>query len=91
VEQNWRFWMPTVSEFRRKLPLVLTLFAALLLVGAAILVYKWAKSTLEQHASEELDKEWGAMKGYLRLDPDVVTRTVQDYWYYDSAIRTKQE
>jgi hypothetical protein len=50
--------MPTVSEFRRKLPLVLTLFAALLLVGAAILDYKWAKSTLEQHAREELDKEW---------------------------------
>ena len=24
------------------------------------------------------------MKGYLRLEPDVVTRTVRDQWYYDS-------
>jgi hypothetical protein len=38
---------------------------------------------VERHAREELDKEWGAMKGYLRLEFDPETRTIQDFWYYD--------
>src|ERR1041385_2028342 len=75
--------MPTVSEFRRKLALALTLFATVLLAGASIFDYKWAKSMLVQHAHEELDKDWGAMKGYLRLEYNPATKTVQDSWYYD--------
>jgi hypothetical protein len=76
--------MPTDSELPRKLAMGLTALAALLLVGAGTLDYGWAKSTLERETREVLDRDWGAMKGYLRLEFDPATRVVQDRWYYDA-------
>src|SRR5215475_9150379 len=76
--------MPTDPRSRRKLPLITALFAALLLVGAGAVHYDSFNSTLEQNARSALEREWGAMKGYVRLERGRQPSVVQASWYYDN-------
>jgi hypothetical protein len=55
--------------------------AALLLVGAATMHYRWAQAALELQARDRLEQQWAAMKGYLRIER--IEQNVQDQWYYD--------
>jgi hypothetical protein len=75
--------VPNDSRFRRKVLAVVIPFAAMLLVAAGIFHYQGVRSRLELDARQALEREWAAMKGYLRLQPDPTTRLVQDFWYYD--------
>jgi hypothetical protein len=56
---------------------------ALLLVGAATLQFRWVEAALERQARDQLDQQWAAMKGHLRLER--VAQKVQDQWYYDDT------
>jgi hypothetical protein len=62
---------------------IVCLLLAVLLLIAAGLNYEWARSTLEQEAHEDLNQQWAAVKGYLRIEYDPNTRRIGDAWYYD--------
>ncbi len=76
--------MPTDSRSRRMLAPGVAALAALLLVGAGTLHYQSVKVAWEQEARGALDRYWGAMKGYLRLEHVAPTGLpVSASWYYD--------
>src|SRR5687767_9395012 len=75
--------MASGSRFRGKLLITVTGLAALLLVSAGTFHYQWFKSALEQDARDALDRDWGAMKGYLRLEHVPQTAPVSANWYYN--------
>lgn len=54
------------------------LFFAVLLVGMAGLLRARLETLLDNQVRTVLDQEWGAMKGYLRIEKD------GPFWYYDS-------
>jgi hypothetical protein len=75
--------MPIDPGLRRKLPLGLAVIAALLLGGATTVHFRVLNSTLEQNEQASLEREWSAMKGYLRLERGPQPSVVQAHWYYD--------
>src|ERR1041384_4538628 len=58
-----------------------TLFFALLLIGVAALFRQRLEFVQEREVHEILDQQWGAMKGYLRIEPDAGKNVAA--WYYD--------
>ena len=57
------------------------LFFALLLIGVAALFRQRLEFVQEREVHEILDQQWGAMKGYLRIEPDAGKNVAA--WYYD--------
>src|SRR5260370_3073132 len=75
------FW---TAGSRRKLLIAGIPLLAVLLIIAATLSYKWARSSLEGQAHDALNQEWVAMKGYLRIEQNPQNRKIEGAWYYDS-------
>src|SRR5260370_5173466 len=75
------FW---TAGSRRKLLIAGIPLLAVLLIIAATLRYKWARSSLEGQAHDALNQEWVAMKGYLRIEQNPQNRKIEGAWYYDS-------
>src|SRR5262245_19489293 len=61
-----------------------TLFFAVILLGVAALFWERLKIVQEREVHEVLDRQFAAMKGYLRIDqdPDNPGKNVAA-WYYD--------
>jgi hypothetical protein len=70
-------------RFRRNLSFSAAVFGALLLAIAGAVHYRFFHATLEQNARGALEKDWGAMKGYLRLERESPSSEVRANWYYD--------
>jgi hypothetical protein len=75
--------MRTDPRFRRNLSFSVAALGGLLLLSAGAVHYRSFHATLEQNARAVLDKEWGTMKGYLRLERGPRPSVVQANWYYD--------
>jgi heavy metal sensor kinase len=60
------------------------LFFAVLLIGVAGLFREGLKSSLDKQVREELNQEWGALKGYLRIERDPELGKNAGNWYYDT-------
>ena len=78
--------MPRKIDFRRvsrglrfRLTASYALFFALLLIGVAMLFRERLSATFDTQLREVLDQEWGALKGYLRIEKN------EPYWYYDDT------
>ncbi len=69
------------KRFTRSLRFVLTasyaLFFTLLISTVGLIFRQNLKSSLEQQLREGLDQEWGAVKGYLRIEKG------RPLWYFD--------
>jgi hypothetical protein len=69
-------------ESRRRLLVGSLLTFAVLLIAAATWCYKDLTAALDHQARENLNLQWAAMKGFLRLQSN--GKVLQPYWYYDS-------
>ena len=70
---------------RFRLTLSYALLFTLLLTGVALAFRARLASTLENQIQEELNGDWAAMKGYMRIEPvlDLGNR-IGAAWYYDA-------
>ncbi|HTS30331.1 MAG TPA: hypothetical protein VMH81_30875 [Bryobacteraceae bacterium] len=75
--------MPGNAGFRRRLLVGSLPMAAMLLILSAGWNYHWARVAFDREAHNGLDRDWVAMKGYLRIERDP-ERDVVDRWYYDA-------
>jgi len=58
----------------------------LLLTLVALLFQRFLATTLDKQLTEELNQEWAAMKGYLRIDRCAdLNHEFASGWYYDTA------
>src|SRR5262249_41172451 len=55
----------------------------LLLTMVALLFRQHLASALDQQIEEELNTEWAAMKGYMRIELNRETHQFNASWYYD--------
>jgi heavy metal sensor kinase len=56
----------------------------ILLTMVALLFRERLHSALDQQIEEELNQEWGAMKGYMRIEPNFEKGgKINAVWYYD--------
>jgi heavy metal sensor kinase len=60
------------------------LFFTVILIGVAFLFHESLASKLNTQVEEKLNDDWGAAKGYLRIEwhPEASTNTAS--WYYDA-------
>src|SRR5947209_7828744 len=70
-----RFW----RSLRFRLALSYVVFFSILLVSLGVVFREVLKNTLDAQATGVLNEEWGAVKGYLRIDKN------GPEWFYDSA------
>jgi hypothetical protein len=67
------------SGLRFRLTLSYALFSALLLAGSGMIFRTLLEGILNQNIRQNLDQEWAAMKGFLRIKED------SPKWFYDRA------
>ncbi len=65
------------SGLRFRLTLSYALFSALLLAGSGMIFRTFLEGILNQNIRQNLDQEWAAMKGFLRIKED------SPKWFYD--------
>jgi hypothetical protein len=56
--------------------------AALVLASTTALTWQWARQTTERQALDSLDRQWAAMKGYLRIEAERASNRSSAQWYY---------
>jgi hypothetical protein len=76
--------MPWNVDLRRRLLVGTIPCAALLLIVSATINHQWSRSTLDRESRQELNQEWAAMKGFLRLEKDPQTQRIEDHWFYNT-------
>src|SRR5215467_7957677 len=69
---------------QRKLVTINLAVFGVLLAGSADLFLSRLSTVVDRQAHEKLNRQWSAMKGYLRIEQNPNTRTVEDQWYYDT-------
>ncbi len=72
------------ARFHHKVSIGGALIFAALLMGAVVWHHESVVAALDNQARETLDRQWVAMKGYLRVAHDAQTEPLQVRWYYDS-------
>ena len=82
--------MIRTRDFRRltrglrfRLTAIYALLFAALLTGFTTLFRARLATSLNNQATAVVDQQWGAMKGYLRIEMDPENRRNEAYWYYD--------
>lgn len=60
------------------------LFFIVLLGGVATLFQARLTKVLDDQAEIQVDQEWAAMKGYLRIEKNPQTQKTEAFWYYDT-------
>jgi heavy metal sensor kinase len=73
---------------RSRLMVAYALFFAICLTGLAVVFRTSLERTLDTQAHDTLNEEWGALKGYLRIEPGAADSAVPGKnganWYYDA-------
>ena len=67
----------------RKLLIGSVLVLAVLVIGTSLFARGLFLTTLNKQAVYQLDQNWAAMKGYLRIE-GVSNQPVEAHWYYDT-------
>jgi heavy metal sensor kinase len=67
---------------RFRLTAIYSIFFAVLTIGVAALFRASLVRELDNYSHSVLDKEWAAMKGYLRIDNDAELGKNASNWYY---------
>lgn len=70
---------PRALGLRLRLTLTYVIFFSLLLLGLGLLFRETLQFTLHQNATDVLDEEWAAVKGYLRIERN------RPIWFFDPA------
>ena len=56
---------------------------AILFLASTALTWQWAKETAERHSLDSLNRQWAAMKGYLRIEALRSSDRSSAQWYYN--------
>lgn len=56
---------------------------AILLLASTAQTWQWAEQTTERQALDSLNRQWAAMKGYLRIEGLRPSDRTSVQWYYD--------
>ncbi len=88
VQGTWPAWPLDLRRVTRGLRFRLTasyaFFFAVLLIGVASMFRASLASSLENQVRDNLNEQWAAMKGYLRIDWSADLGNYAGAWYYDS-------